>query len=263
MPARRRKPSFDVSTARRAGPIVIASSPAHTTAPPATVATATRPASLCHPRSCRASDHAATAASTSAPIRKNWGCVRPPPPNAIAACHDTPARADGQAHRGRDERRGEREVRQVARGEVHREQPGEEPGEHPRRPSPAAFAGHGARGTDEHGRPHADRGAERRLEGGGDGRHGQVCRAGEDRQERGAARPSHRRARVPVTRPPVSTTGRRGCRGRRRTGTRAGRTARAARARTTSVNPPSHARSVPVRDVPLRSVGYPVALNVP
>ncbi len=34
-------------------------------------------------------------------------------------------------------------------------------------------------------------------------------------------------------------------------------------ARTTTVKPPSHARSVPVRDVPLRSVGYPVALNVP
>ena len=104
-------------------------------------------------------------------------------------CHDAPPRADGQAHRGRDERRGEREVRQVAGGEMDREQPGEEPGEHPRRACPAAFAGHGARGTDEHGRPHADRGPERRLEGGGDGRHGQVRRAGEDGQERGAARP--------------------------------------------------------------------------
>ena len=189
MPARRRKPSFDVSTASRAGPIVIASSPAPTTAPPATVATATRPASLCHPRSCRASDHTATAARTSAPIRKNCGCVRPPPPNAIAAATTPRRRADRQAHRRRDERRGEREVREVARGEVHREQPGEEPGEHPRGACSAAFAGHGARGTDEHGRAHADRGPERRLERGGDGRHGQVRRAGEDGQERGAAGP--------------------------------------------------------------------------
>jgi hypothetical protein len=55
--------------------------------------------------------------------------------------------------------------------------------------SPAIFAGDAARGSDEHGRPDADRGPERRLEGGGDGGHGKVGRAGEDRQERGAARP--------------------------------------------------------------------------
>ena len=85
MPARRRNPSFDVSTARRAGPIVIANRPPATIAPPPSVARATRPASLRQPRSRRASDHAATPANTSAPIRKNCGCARPPPPSAIAA----------------------------------------------------------------------------------------------------------------------------------------------------------------------------------
>ena len=97
IPARRRKPSFDVSTASRAGPIVIASIPAPTKAPPATVATATRPASLSHPRSCRASDHTATTARTSAPIRKNWGCVKAAATQRDRGRHDTSARADGQS----------------------------------------------------------------------------------------------------------------------------------------------------------------------
>ena len=68
---------------------------------------------------------------------------------------------------------------------MHREQPGEEPREHPCRPRPTAFADHGARGADEDGGPHGDRGPERRLEGGGDGRYGQMGRAGEDRQSAG------------------------------------------------------------------------------
>ena len=56
-------------------------------APPAALATRERPRG--HP------------ANTSAPIRKNCGCARPPPPSAIAARHGAPRRPERQADRRR------------------------------------------------------------------------------------------------------------------------------------------------------------------